>query len=174
MKTRELNVGCGNNIRKGWVNIDIIPPYDKKVDLNKKPYPFKDNSFDYILLDNVLEHLEKPINCLEELHRICSPKGGIEIIVPFYNSPNAFRDITHKIFFNLDSLNDFDINVKDRERRYTISKKRFIIEKKLNPSVIGKIIPKPLLNIFALSMGNLVDTITFKLRPVKDENSITK
>ena len=170
MNKRKLNLGCGNNIRKGWINADIQKPYDIKVDLDKKPYPFKEGSFDYILLDNVLEHVEKPIDCLEELHRICSCDGTIEIIVPFYNSPNAFRDLTHKNFFNLDSLNGLDIN--SNENRYNLSDKKFVVEKKLNPSPIGKIIPRPLLNIFALSVGNLIDTINFKLKPVKDKDKI--
>lgn len=162
---RKLNVGCGNTLKKGFLNIDIRSPYDKKVNLNNKPYPFKDNSFDYILLDNVLEHLEEPIICLEELHRICTKKGEIEITVPFYNSPNAFRDLTHLRFFNLDSLNELDIDV--HETRYSLSKKKFHIKHQLNPSRIGKFIPKILLNFLALSIGNLVDTITFELKPVK-------
>lgn len=166
MNIRKLNLGCGNNIRKDFLNVDIRPPYDKKLDLNNAPYPFKEHSFDYIIMDNVLEHLENVADCLEELHRICSSDGEIEIIVPFYNSPNAFRDVTHKHFFNLDSLNPFDVNCQDN--RYLVSKKKFKILKKLNPSPLGKWIPKSILNICALSIGNLVDTITFRLKPIKN------
>ena len=165
---RKLNVGCGLDLKKDFLNIDILPPYDMKVDLSRKPYPFNDDSFDYIYMDNVLEHIKDPILCLEELHRICSPKGTIKIIVPFYNSPNAYRDMTHCNFFNLDSFNDFDI--ENKERRYEISKIRFKVGKKLHPSPLGKWIPGPLLNIVALSFGNIAAAITFELQPVKDAN----
>jgi len=168
----KLNAGCRKYLKEGWLNIDIRKPYDIKVDLDKTPYPFEDNMFNYILLDNVLEHLNNPVECLEELHRICSSKGTIEIIVPFYSSPNAFRDMTHQSFFNLDSLNEFDINKE--EKIYNLSFKRFVISKKLHPSKIGRFIPKPLLNIFALSIGNLIDEITFKLKPVKENQNDRK
>ena len=49
---RKLNFGCGRDIKKGWDNCDkqegkgIIT-----FNADKFPYPFKDNTYDYILLD---------------------------------------------------------------------------------------------------------------------------
>ena len=57
---KRLNAGCGNNYKEGYVNLDILDNVKKDVkhDLNEFPYPFNDDEFDYILLDNTLEHLE--------------------------------------------------------------------------------------------------------------------
>jgi len=166
---RKLNIGCGFDLRAGFVNADIREPCDVKLDMSKKPYPFKDNSFDYILMNNVLEHIETPLMVIEEIHRICSPAGTIEIIVPFYNSPNAYNDITHVRFFHRDTLKDFDINTKGK--RYEASPVKFRIKTVLHPSLFGRLIPKPLLNVCAVTIGNLVAAVTYKLTPIKDENS---
>lgn len=51
MKKKKLNLGCGKDIKKEYVNLDIrkFPGVDIIHDLNKFPYPFKDDSFDEII-----------------------------------------------------------------------------------------------------------------------------
>lgn len=44
-------------------------------DLNKCPYPFEDDSVDYVLAKHVLEHLDDVISVMNGLHRILK-KGG--------------------------------------------------------------------------------------------------
>ena len=64
-----LNIGCGNKKFNGWINLDSskeVRP-DKVHDLNKYPYPFKDNEIDEVYADNVLEHLDSIIKPLEEI-----------------------------------------------------------------------------------------------------------
>ena len=63
---KKLNLGCGKKILKGYINLDCVkfPGVDKVHNLNKYPWPFKDNEFDEIYCDNILEHLDgiiKPI-----------------------------------------------------------------------------------------------------------------
>jgi len=55
---KKLNLGCGTDHRKGWVNLDFseLGLAEVKHDMLKFPYPFKDNEFDYILASHVLEH----------------------------------------------------------------------------------------------------------------------
>ena len=164
---RYLNIGCGNDLRLGFLNVDKNKPYDKKVDLELPEYPFKKNTFDYILADNVLEHVHNIVGCIEELHRICKPDGSIEVIVPYYNSPNAFRDLTHCNFFNLNSFDQFNTECEDK--RYNLSKAQFRVEYDLHPSPLGRFIPRRVLNMVGLSFGNVVSAITFRLYPVKRE-----
>lgn len=82
-----LNFGCGQVYKEGWLNLDIDPTAKCDMVYNGKvPLPFKDNEFDYILCDNVLEHFDsrEVRKYLEEFHRILAPKGQLEIYVPHF------------------------------------------------------------------------------------------
>jgi len=58
----KLNLGCGNDYKKGWINLDVIDvKKDVNQDINKIPWPFKKDTFNEILMKMILEHVEKPI-----------------------------------------------------------------------------------------------------------------
>jgi SAM-dependent methyltransferase len=103
---RRLNIGAYMDIRDGWDNHDIISDYGANIvfDLNKFPYPIKDNVYDEIYVSHVLEHLDNPINVLNELHRILSDNGILIICVPHYAGNSAWADITHKRSFGYGTL----------------------------------------------------------------------
>ena len=105
----KLNLGCGKNIQKGWINVDAvkIDGVDIVCDLNKFPWPFDDDSVDTILMDNILEHLDDVVKVMEEVYRILKVNGNAEIIVPYYKSKNAYKDPTHKHFFTEETMNYF-------------------------------------------------------------------
>ena len=102
----KLNLGSGLNIMKGWINVDSTKKDGADVahDLEIFPYPFRDNQFTEILMDNVLEHLGDTIKVMEELHRISKPNAIIRIIVPHYSGCMAFGHLTHKRFFGAGSF----------------------------------------------------------------------
>lgn len=97
----KLNLGCGEDYKKGFVNVDVCGKCDLKHDLNVYPYPFKDGSVSKVLAYHILEHLENPIKFFEELHRILKPLGVLEVIVPHVNADGAaFGDFEHKNYFH--------------------------------------------------------------------------
>lgn len=105
----KLQIGTGNNYKEGWVNADFNKDVKADVyfDLEKFPYPFEDNTFEYIYADNVIEHLEDLIKVMEELHRISKDKAIIKIIVPHYSGHGAFSHLTHKRYFGSGTFSNF-------------------------------------------------------------------
>jgi predicted SAM-dependent methyltransferase len=124
----KLNIGSGNKIMKGYINLDIakLKNVDVVHDLNIYPYPFKDNTFEEVYADNVMEHLDDIIKPVEEIHRISKNNAIIKIIVPYSPSIWAFCDPTHKQFYTYFT---FDYFTEDSTLNY-YSKARFEIIKK--------------------------------------------
>lgn len=65
--------------------------------------PFPDNSFDSVLMDNVLEHIEDPKPILKEIIRVLKVDGNLIIGVP--GVLGYTKDPDHKIFYDRDNLN---------------------------------------------------------------------
>ena len=105
-----LDLGCGQNKKKGSIGVDLLSSAKPDVmhDLNKFPYPFESNTVDYVHMDNVLEHLNEPLDVLGEVHRILKPGGVAKIVVPYFRSVWAHIDPTHKHFFTVQSFIYFD------------------------------------------------------------------
>jgi predicted SAM-dependent methyltransferase len=80
----KLNLGCGSDIRPGYINVDKFPasPEVKQADLPQ--LPFAENSVDEVVLSHVLEHFgyaEGETLC-REIHRVLKPTGYVFIEVP--------------------------------------------------------------------------------------------
>jgi len=105
---KKLNLGCGNDIKKGWINLDIaaLEGIDVVHDLSKLPLPFEDNSIDEVLCQDVLEHLEY-IDLLKDIHRILKKGGLLKARIPHFTSRNNFIDPTHKKTFSFQTFQFF-------------------------------------------------------------------
>ncbi|MBI3290676.1 methyltransferase domain-containing protein [Candidatus Falkowbacteria bacterium] len=93
----KLNLGCGKIKKEGYINLDwdeTAKP-DIKHDLNKVPYPFWSASFDLIEASHVIEHLDRPLEVMKELHRLLSPEGKLIIKVPHFSRGFAHPEHTH-------------------------------------------------------------------------------
>lgn len=112
-----LNIGCGNDAHKDYINLDIakLRSIDVVHDLNRFPYPFPNNSFSEVRCFNILEHLDDLEAVMKEIHRICKKDAVVRIKVPHFSSADSFTDPTHKRFFSKDTFNYFS---KEFEKFY--------------------------------------------------------
>lgn len=111
----KINLGSGKKYMPGWINIDINPSSNPDIALDlcqELSWPFlgyskylgplriEENSIEFIMADNVLEHVSDlpklMTNCLSMLR----VGGKMEIIVPYEKSPTAWQDPTHVRAFN--------------------------------------------------------------------------
>lgn len=138
--SKRLNLGCGMDIRKGFINVDFeqIKGVDMIFDLNNLPYPFGDNQFEHIVMKNILEHLNDPYRIMQEIHRISKKNAIVEIQTPHFSSDNAWGDLQHKRGFNSATFKNPNISGKFKiiEQKITFSSCRFFMRPiaNLNPS----------------------------------------
>jgi len=106
--SKRLNVGCGRDIKDGWVNLDrhSLPGVDVVHNIEDLPLPFADEEFDYVYCKDVLEHCDY-IPVLRDLHRILKIGGRIFIKVPHFTARNSFVDPTHRRCFSYKTFNFF-------------------------------------------------------------------
>jgi len=83
-KPIRLNLGCGNDIKEGYTNIDFEKHdgIDMVIDLNECKLPFDDSSVDEIILFHVLEHLTDRYKFIKECYRVLKPDGILHIKLP--------------------------------------------------------------------------------------------
>ncbi len=110
-----LNVGCGRKYIKSngkckWVNLDNNKRMKTDIfaDLEKPLDMIKDNTFDFVIIDNVLEHISNYIALMSELKRICKNGAIIDIRVPHATCMNTYRDPTHRRFYAYNSFEYFE------------------------------------------------------------------
>lgn len=93
-----LDVGCGPKAKKaGSIGLDKrpAPHVDVVHDLNRFPYPFADGEFDWIEMSHIIEHVDRPLLLMNEIHRIARKGATIRIITPHYSSQLSYGDLEH-------------------------------------------------------------------------------
>lgn len=98
-----LNLGCSDAHRPGYVNVDICQPADWVADLTK-PWPWADETIDAIRAHDIIEHLSDKIHTMNEAFRVLKVGGRLEIVVPTTNGPGAWQDPQHISYWNLSSF----------------------------------------------------------------------
>lgn len=84
----KLNVGCGTDYKKGWINIDNNSDDNiEKLDLNwdlRNPLPYDDDSVDFIFNEHFIEHLtvEEGQAAIRDFMRVLKPGGIMRIATP--------------------------------------------------------------------------------------------
>ena len=61
-----------------------VHTYNSKLfNIETDRFPYDDNSFDYVLICEVIEHMTKdPIHVLQEIHRVLKPQGTVVLTTP--------------------------------------------------------------------------------------------
>jgi len=128
-----LDIGAGEGktllegIRRGWdvTGIDIVDNRLKEAKAEKikfisakfLEYQFAENSFDFIYLDSVLEHVQEPVEYLTKIKRILKPGGIVYIGVP--NEDSLFDDV-RRVVFNLVGRREISVKIKPFDSPYHI------------------------------------------------------
>lgn len=104
-----LNIGAGNRYIPGMVNIDIAKHADISLDLNVSPLPFDDSTVDLVFSYHTLEHVDRYLYALGEVHRVMKHGAPLLIGLPYvsltyWHQVNPF----HKHDFNEGSFDFFD------------------------------------------------------------------
>ena len=122
---KKLQIGCGNNHLKGWLNTDLL--YNNQtayLDVKEK-FPFPDNIFNYIHSEHLIEHLtyKEQLRMLNEVHRVLCKGGKIRIATPsldflfnLYKDENKtnkeYIDWAIDSFINIENLKKDNYNTK--------------------------------------------------------------
>ncbi len=161
----KLHLGCGNQIKNSYINLDIkkLPGVDVVHDLEKYPYPFKDNTFDVVEMHHVLEHLSNPLKVVEEMWRIAKPGALIIIAVPHWSHFTAYSDLTHKNYFS----SSLFIYYEENDAEYYSNHVRFkVLGKKLTATRINYLWLNPILNPILNISPMLTELLLCKILPV--------
>jgi len=106
-----LDLGCGKNVRRGFVGVDGAPGSAAEIqwDLEQGMPPLS-VSLDVIVADNLMEHIRRFIPLMNGCHRSLKPCGRMHITVPnALESPEAaFSDPTHVRAFTPSTFDYFN------------------------------------------------------------------
>ena len=104
IKYKKIDIGCGSSkCEPDAIGIDIAaaPGVDIVGDALEVLRNFENNSVGAIYSSHFLEHHENPAAILQEMVRVTTPGGIIELRVPHFSDPWYYSDPTHKHLFGL-------------------------------------------------------------------------
>ncbi len=113
-----LDIGCGDGSLVAHLNskgIDAIGCDIKDLNFEKDIFPYKDKSFDYIILYSVIEHINNTNHLISEIRRMLKNYGILIIITPnfkycfntFYDDPTHVKPFTNVGLENILKIYDF-------------------------------------------------------------------
>ncbi len=142
MQPVKLNLGCGKDIKEGWINVDINPRKENviKANFNELPLMWEDNSIDEIYCGHLLIYLEDPMKFLYELHRICRPDAKIKMILTHLSFP--FNAVDFKVkhrgysIFVFEWMKQFDDMFRVIEKKINFTRRSYTwLNKIINPLI---------------------------------------
>ena len=122
----KLDVGCGPAPHEGYIGVDTIKYSEKIVkfnleDIPKEKLPFENESIDEIICYHTLEHVDNPMQVVEEFYRILKPGKKLIIKVPYFAHNTANVPI-HKNYWSFRSKMFFDSSYFETPMKWTSCK----------------------------------------------------
>lgn len=98
-----LNFGAGGTqFNPRIINLDIRRGNNTQVVMAGRELPFHDNSFDLVISQEVLEHVDDPGHWVGEIHRVLKPDGRFYCQIPFmigyHPGPTDFWRMTREAY----------------------------------------------------------------------------
>jgi predicted SAM-dependent methyltransferase len=102
----KLHLACGNDYQEGYINVDLYPKPDAKVDAqyDVTRLPYENETVDEIRALHIIEHFDfnEGVEVLKEWRRVLKPGGKIILETPdFLESCRAFVNSTEEQRCNL-------------------------------------------------------------------------
>lgn len=100
---RILDIGCGRAKAPGAVGVDVNTATDADVlsDASRQGLPFRADVFERVHINHIIEHVERPLALLEEIHRVCRSGAEVVGVTPHFSNPCSFADPTHRHHFSV-------------------------------------------------------------------------
>ena len=130
MKKKILDLGSGVKKNDNAIRVDINPKVNPDIvhDLNNFPYPFENEYFDMIIMDNVIGELSNFWKVMDEIYRISKVGADIIISVPYFRSSYGFVQPNLKSFFTVQTFEFFNPE-NEKYKRYKYSSSTFQVTK---------------------------------------------
>lgn len=110
-----LNLGCSDDHKPGYLNVDRAAPADVIADLSE-PWPWETSSVNSIIAWDIFEHMPDKLLTMNEAHRVLEPGGMLDLFVPTTDGRGAWQDPTHKSFWTPNDLFYFCENFEEWKR----------------------------------------------------------
>ena len=120
---RVLNIGAGGPVQRiiesslynKVTSIDIDPARKPDIVMDVTNLEFNENSFDLVIMMEVLEHVKEPKKALSEIYRVLSHKGKLIMSTPFilgiHDEPYDYYRFTK---YGLEYLlSDFKVEIQE-------------------------------------------------------------
>lgn len=104
-----LELGSGGEVRDGYYGVDLLARDGVAIqaDLNEPLDQLPDNCVSGVISFHCLEHVDRLLPLMRELHRIMRPGAVADIVVPHFSNPYHYSDPTHVRTFGLYTMHYF-------------------------------------------------------------------
>ncbi len=149
---KKLHLGCGNDIKEGYVNVDLTRhrkevefAFDLSTDRGVWHDEIRNGEWDEIFASDVIEHLDDTVKFMDDMWELLAKDGVLSLKACGWQNPNYYVDPTHKHAFDIRSFDYFDPDTElGKEYGYYSDKRWNILDKNFDrrKNVLIKLTPR--------------------------------